>query len=445
MWHRRSGKDDLALHWAACAAFRRTATYWHLLPEAAQARKAIWDAIDPHTGIRRIDQAFPKELRETTRDQDMLIRFRNGSTWQVLGSDNYDSLVGSPPAGVVFSEWALAKPEARSFLRPILAENDGWQLYVTTPRGPNHAKISYESACADPNAYAERLTARDTDVFTAAQLDRELAAYQADVGEERGRALFEQEYLCSFEAILTGLTVFGRTHTSQALRECYRPRYRGELQVSGGFDERPDGRLSVWDKPKSAGRYVIGADVAEGLAHGDYSCADVLEFPSGNQVAQWHGHCDPDQFGVILSSLGKWYRGALVGVERNNHGLSTVIKLRDLGYSNLYTQEDLEHIADDKQTKKIGWLTTEKSKLKIIDQLAAELRDGSHGLVCEESVNEMQSYIIDERGRYTAAPGCHDDRVMSRAIAGEMLRHLPVASGYYPSTPWQPLDPIGGY
>jgi hypothetical protein len=123
--HRRWGKDDIALNRAACAAFERVGTYWHMLPEAAQARKAIWDAINPHTGRRRIDEAFPKELRANTREQDMLIRFVNGSTWQVLGSDNYDSLVGSPPVGVVFSEWALAKPDAWTYTRPILAENGG--------------------------------------------------------------------------------------------------------------------------------------------------------------------------------------------------------------------------------------------------------------------------------------------------------------------------------
>lgn len=100
VWHRRYGKDDLALHWTACAAMQRVGTYWHMLPQANQARKAIWDAINPRTGRRRIDDAFPAEIRETTREQDMLIRFVNGSTWQVIGSDNYNALVGSPPVGV---------------------------------------------------------------------------------------------------------------------------------------------------------------------------------------------------------------------------------------------------------------------------------------------------------------------------------------------------------
>ena len=39
----------------------RSASYWHLLPEASQGRKAIWDAINPHTGGRRIDEAFPRD------------------------------------------------------------------------------------------------------------------------------------------------------------------------------------------------------------------------------------------------------------------------------------------------------------------------------------------------------------------------------------------------
>jgi phage terminase large subunit len=101
-WHRRSGKDDVALHWTAVSAMQRVGAYWHLLPQATQSRKAIWDAVNPHTGKRRIDDAFPESIRDSARDQDMFIRFKNGSTWQVVGSDNYNSLVGSPPVGCVY-------------------------------------------------------------------------------------------------------------------------------------------------------------------------------------------------------------------------------------------------------------------------------------------------------------------------------------------------------
>ena len=81
VWHRRAGKDEVCLHHAAVSAMRRPGNYWHMLPEYAQARKAIWDSVNPHTGRRRIDEAFPYELRESTREHDMHIRFRNGSTW----------------------------------------------------------------------------------------------------------------------------------------------------------------------------------------------------------------------------------------------------------------------------------------------------------------------------------------------------------------------------
>ena len=133
-----------------------------MLPEASQARKAVWDAVNPHTGQRRINEAFPRELRESTRETDMAIRFKSGSLWQLVGSDNFNSLVGSPPIGVVFSEFALADPQRWGYLRPILAENGGWALFITTPRGRNHAATFYEAAHQDPTWFSEQLPATDT-------------------------------------------------------------------------------------------------------------------------------------------------------------------------------------------------------------------------------------------------------------------------------------------
>lgn len=209
IWHRRSGKDEVGLHRTACAAFERVATYWYMLPMANQARKAIWDAINPHTGRRRIDEAFPHELRSVTRENEMMIKFRNGSTWQVVGSDNFNALVGSPPAGVVYSEWALSNPSSRAYLRPIFLENDGWQIFNTTPRGKNHAFRTYEAALKDPKAFAQLLTAYQTGTLTIEQLEAERAAYQADFGKDEGDNLFEQEYECSFDAALLG-AYYGR-------------------------------------------------------------------------------------------------------------------------------------------------------------------------------------------------------------------------------------------
>lgn len=208
IWHRRSGKDEVALHRTAVAAFERVATYWHMLPMASQARKAIWDAVNPHTGMRRIDEAFPLPLRQSTRENEMAIRFVNGSTWQVVGSDNFNSLVGSPPAGIVYSEWALANPSARAYLRPILLENRGWQMYITTPRGRNHAYDTFRATQGMPGVFAQKLTALDTGCLSGVELEAERAAYRAEYGREQGDAYFEQEYMCSFEAAILG-AVYG--------------------------------------------------------------------------------------------------------------------------------------------------------------------------------------------------------------------------------------------
>ena len=204
IWHRRSGKDDLALNWGAVAAFERPANYWHMLPEYGQARKAIWQAVNPRTGKRRIDEAFPKELRSNTREQEMQIMFKNGSTWQLVGADSFNSLVGSTPAGVVFSEWALTNPAARAYLRPILAENNGWQVYITTPRGRNHAMRTYNAAKASSASFAQLLTVDDTGVISPERLEEERKAYISEYGADEGMGLFEQEYYCSWAAAILG-------------------------------------------------------------------------------------------------------------------------------------------------------------------------------------------------------------------------------------------------
>lgn len=204
IWHRRSGKDDVSLHRTAIAAFERVGTYWHLLPEAAHARKAIWTAVDPHSGKRRIDIAFPMEIRKTTREQEMFIEFVNGSTWQVGGSDRYNSLVGSSPAGVTFSEWALGNPAAWAYVRPMLLENKGWATFITTPRGHNHAEALHKEAKKDSQSFAQILTAADTGVFTPEELERERRIYLGEYGEDFGQAIFDQEYFCSFDAAILG-------------------------------------------------------------------------------------------------------------------------------------------------------------------------------------------------------------------------------------------------
>jgi phage terminase large subunit len=203
-WHRRSGKDDLFLHHTACAAFERPGNYWYMLPEYSQARKSMWDAVNAHTGKRRIDEAFPQEIRKYTREHEMMIGLGDTSTFQLVGSDNFNSLVGSPPVGLVFSEYALSDPSAWGYLMPIVEENGGWVGFNSTPRGNNHFKNLCRFAESEPGWFYQSLTADKTGVYTEVQLQAILRELQSTHGEDFGKALWLQEYFCSFDAAIPG-------------------------------------------------------------------------------------------------------------------------------------------------------------------------------------------------------------------------------------------------
>lgn len=266
IWHRRSGKDELSLHYAATAAFRRKASYWHMLPQAAQARKAIWKAINPHTGIRRIDEAFPKQIRKSTNDTEMFIEFLNGSTWQVVGSDNYNSLVGAPPAGVVYSEWALANPSAKAYLRPIIAENDGWQIFITTPRGKNHAFSTYNAAKGNPDAFSQILTVGQTGILTPERLEIERQGYIDDFGEEQGDPLFRQEWWCDFNAAILGAIYGSAMAKAEKEGRITSVPYDSKYPVYTAWDIGKTDDTSIWFfQVKENGIFIIDFHTGNGV------------------------------------------------------------------------------------------------------------------------------------------------------------------------------------
>ena len=203
IWHRRAGKDSVSINFTAKSMFDRVGTYWHMLPTTTQAKKVIWDGID-YRGNRIIDQALPIALRARTNNNEMKIEMINGSIWQAVGSDNYDSLVGANPVGVIFSEYSLANPAAWNFIRPILAENGGWALFIYTPRGKNHGHRLYEMACKNPRWFASLSTVEDTvreDGVTPI-IDQDTIEEERNSG--MAEDMIQQEYYGSFDAGMAG-------------------------------------------------------------------------------------------------------------------------------------------------------------------------------------------------------------------------------------------------
>lgn len=206
--HRRWGKDELAGHGIAIRAMERVGGYWHCLVKQEQARRAIWDGVNPKTGRKRWQDWFPDEIIEHIDNQSMKITFKTNSTYQLFGSDNADSMVGSAPVGVVYSEAALANPIAFGLFRPIITENKGWEWYISSVRGRNAFYEVYKGAKKSPDGFAQLLSAEDTEVFTSEELQAERLYYLRTYGSAFGAALFEQEYLSSWDAAVIG-AIFG--------------------------------------------------------------------------------------------------------------------------------------------------------------------------------------------------------------------------------------------
>lgn len=206
-----------------------------------------------------------------------------------------------------------------------------------------------------------------------------------------------------------------------------RPYEEFELeQISFEENETPDdftykAPLKIWEKPKPYKEYVIGADVAEGLKGGDFSVATVVDISTMAVVARWRGHCDPDKFGEILGALGTYYNYALIGVEVNNHGLTTVQKLRDTFYTNLYKRDRGYDEEWETPTVNLGWKTDMRTKRLMIDDLIKLVRERVIRDKDIVFINEAFSYVRDERGRMNAEEGSHDDVVMSTAIAYQLF------------------------
>lgn len=193
---RRSGKDYVSSAWNSWAAYDRPANYWHLMPQQNQIRKAFWKGVDANSGKRILDIHYPREIFPKRYEQDMMIEAPNGSTIQFMGSDNPDALVGSGIAGVTISEGAVSNPLTMGYITPMLAENDGWLVVNSTPRGKNWFYDYYMQCLADPDAFTTLLTAEDCQHISAKNLERER--------RRKSKGLFLQEYMCSFDHGMEG-------------------------------------------------------------------------------------------------------------------------------------------------------------------------------------------------------------------------------------------------
>ena len=237
---------------------------------------------------------------------------------------------------------------------------------------------------------------------------------------QNGLELTQQEYPAEpSEAFLnTGRPVFNPEQLTDMLDEAKDPIERLALEGDEWLNNRR-GELTTYLNHDPGGQYVVGADPAMGIKSGDYSVAQVLDAKK-RQVAVWRGHCHPDHFATVLYHLGHFYNEAYVIVENNSHGILTCTRLiKDMAYSNAYLETQVDRLTE-RETIKLGFTTTAKTKPLIIDQLRASMREGELELNDKTTIREMLTYIVTESGAMEAEAGCHDDTVMALALVNHI-------------------------
>lgn len=204
VWHRRSGKDITDLNLVIREALREPQIITYVFPTLVMGRQILWEGMD-NEGNKFIEHYVPKEvLAKEPNDSRMTINFKNGSIFRVGGSDKPDSLRGGNTKLFILSEWSEQDPYTWTVIRPILLANKGKVVFNYTPKGDNHAKRTAEIAQTEASWWFQKLTVDDTKLFTPEELAQELRELIKEYGDVEGRAKYEQEYMCSFEAPVVG-------------------------------------------------------------------------------------------------------------------------------------------------------------------------------------------------------------------------------------------------
>lgn len=250
--------------------------------------------------------------------------------------------------------------------------------------------------------------------------DKEMTYYyRAWISQGRDLNRLNQEYPTTIEEafVSTGKPYFNMRKVLEEYPMCIDP---VTYDIAGDrIQEAYNGPLMIWEKPKPGTHYVIGGDTAEGLAHGDYSVLTVIEALTKQIVAIYRERVPPDEFAEVAYTLGNYYNKGLLAIEMNKDGLWVNNELLSRGYTNLYFKQKLDDVTK-KVDKIFGWRTDRQSR----DTMLTELRaiHNSTKFYHEPLLDEMKSFVRNERGKPEAMLNSHDDVIMATAIAYQVTK-----------------------
>lgn len=232
--------------------------------------------------------------------------------------------------------------------------------------------------------------------------------------------------------------VFDNRHIERMRLSCAEPR-RGEISADDTFVEVPDGSLALWKDVEPDTEYITVVDVGGRSRSSDWSVAAVLRLDTVPEVvAQWRGHIDHDLLARKAIALSRHYGDALLVIESNTlesagtfNESSSVLAYVQREYDNIYYRRRDE--TGVRIPHRIGFHTNVHTKSHAIDLLIAAVRDGSYIERDTMACNELATYCRQSNGACCARPGCHDDILMTRAIALAVFFET-YPDGYYTVT-----------
>jgi phage terminase large subunit len=232
-----------------------------------------------------------------------------------------------------------------------------------------------------------------------------------------------------------GKTVFDARAINRRIQEIPKPLKTGYfeydydgLKISNiRFVNDKNGFIKIYEVPNSPEQtnYCIGGDTSgEGS---DYFTAHVINAKNGKQVAVLRHEFDADQYAKQMYCLGKYYSrkdrngkqiDALIGIESNFDSFP-IRELTRLGYTHQFVRNE-EDTYTGKLQKRFGFRTDRNSRPRIISNLIEIVREHTNQLNDKDTLEEMLTFVRNEKGRPEAQEGAHDDLVMGLAIAYEI-------------------------
>ena len=293
----------------------------------------------------------------------------------------------------------------------------------------------------DPEGLAASMNAYERMLWDAGLCLDQIYWYRRKRAEYADAAQMMAEFpTTDTEAFLnTGRGVFAPEAVERLRADCTVEPRRGETD---GHRFRDDslGGLHMWRDAEDGARYVAAVDIGGRSSASDWSVIAVMRrarLPGERHevVAQWRGHTDHDLLVRHAENIARHYNRALLIIESNtleteaggDPNLFVLSRLAER-YGNLYRREGFD-TATGRRTERIGFHTNRATKALVVAELIAAVRDGSYTERDPEACNELLTYEQLPNGAYAAKCGCHDDIVMTRALALHALHAAPLCHG----------------